>query len=164
MEKYEYIDATLCPSFNGQRNNVYWPDGFLINSKAKAPEACYKWMSWFSRDADATAIQGKVVFPVYNKAYSDDAIAKRWLVAPRPKGMIAEAKEHAKNAQLLRFERHFADLDTIYYNEIGKLWSGEAEGRRSCKADYRAWQRSDGQTGRLALDRPIFDPFHYLYL
>ena len=70
MEKYEYIDATLCPSFNGQRNNVYWPDGFLINSKAKAPEACYKWMAWFSRDPDATAIQCKVVFPVYNKAYT----------------------------------------------------------------------------------------------
>lgn len=127
MQKYEYIDATLPPSFNGQRHNVYWPDGFLINTKAKAPDACYKWMSWFSRDPDATAIQCRVVFPVYNKAYSDESISKRWLVAPRPKGMIAEAVEHAKNAQLMMFERHYAELDTIYYNEIGKLWSGEAK-------------------------------------
>lgn len=127
MEKYEYIDATLCPSFNGERNNVYWPDGFLINSKTEVADACYQWMAWFSRDPEATAIQCKVVFPVYNKAYTDEAIANRWLVAPRPKGMIAEAKEHAKQAQLMRFERHYPELDTIYYNEIGKLWSGESK-------------------------------------
>ena len=101
MEKYEYLDATLCPSFNGNRVNIYWPDSFLINANTKNPEACYKWMSYFSRDPESTAIQCKVVFPVYKQAYEDDAIAKRWLVAPRPKGMIAAAKEHAKNARTL---------------------------------------------------------------
>lgn len=127
MEKYENIDATLCPSFNGERHNVYWPDGFLLNAKSKVPEAAYKWMVWFSRDPQATAIQCKVVFPVYGKAYSDDAIASKWLVAPRPKGMIAQAKEHAQNPQLIKFGPHYSDIDTIYYNEIGKLWSGESK-------------------------------------
>jgi multiple sugar transport system substrate-binding protein len=126
MEKYEYIDACLCPSFDGQRKNVYWPDGFFINSKTSVADGAYKWMAWFSRDPEATAIQCKVVTPVYGKAFTDDSIASRWLVAPRPKGMIAQAKEHAQNPQLVRFEAHSSEIDTIYYNEIGKLWSGEA--------------------------------------
>jgi multiple sugar transport system substrate-binding protein len=126
LEKYEYLDATLCPLVNGKRSNVYWPDGFAINAKTQVPEGAYKWMAWFGRDPEATAIQGKVVFPVYNQAYTDQSISSRWLVSPRPKGMIEQAAEHAKNAQVLRFERHASDLDTIYYNEIGKVWSGEA--------------------------------------
>lgn len=127
MEKYEYLDATLCPAFNGNRSNIYWPDAFMLNAKAKNPEACYKWMSFFSRDPESTAIQCKVVFPVYKKAYEDDAISKRWLVAPRPKGMIAQAKEHAKSARLFKIDLHYPDMSTVYYGEIGKLWSGEAK-------------------------------------
>jgi hypothetical protein len=85
-------------------------------------------MAWFSRDPEATAIQCKVVFPVYKKAYDDDAIAKRWLVAPRPVGMIAAAKEHYKTARVLKIDPlHFGDIEGVYYNEIGKLWSGEAK-------------------------------------
>jgi multiple sugar transport system substrate-binding protein len=127
-KKYDYLDATLPPSFNGNRSNVYWPDSFQINSKTKYPEACYAWMAWFARDPDATAIQGKIVFPTYTKAYTDDSIASKWLSAPyRPKGMIEAAKEHVKNAKLVRFEPHTSAIDTIYYNEIGKLWSGEGK-------------------------------------
>ena len=133
MEKYEYIDATLCPMINGKRRNVYWPDGFAINAKTQVPEGAYKWMAWFSRDPEATAIQCKVVFPVYNQAYTDQSISSRWLVAPRPKGMIELAAEHAKNPRVLRFEHHFSDLDTIYYNEIGKVWSGEAPAEQVAK-------------------------------
>lgn len=147
MQKYDYLDATLCPSFNGNRVNVYWPDSFQINPKTKYPDACYEWMSWFSRDPDATAIQCVVVFPVYTTAYTDDSIAKRWLAAPRPKGMIAQAKEHVKTARLLKMEPHFAEIETIYYNEIGKLWSGEA------KADEVA--KKITQAGNDALAKPV---------
>lgn len=133
MEKYEYLDATLCPTLNGNRSNIYWPDSFLINAKSKNPEACYKWMSYFSRDPESTAIQCKVVFPVYKKAYSDDAIAKRWLVAPRPKGMIAAAKEHATTAKLFKIDLHYSELSNLYYQEIGKLWSGEAKAQDVAK-------------------------------
>jgi len=133
MEKYDYIDATLCPLVGGQRNNVYWPDAFSVNSKTKVPEGAYKWMAWFGRDPEATAIQCKVVFPVYNQAYSDQSIASRWLVAPRPKGMIDQAMEHAKNAQVLTFDQHTSDLDTIFYNEIYSLWGGEATAEEVAK-------------------------------
>jgi multiple sugar transport system substrate-binding protein len=140
MEKYEYLDAALCPMWGGNRTNIYWPDSFVLNAKTKYPEACYKWMSWFSRDPDATAIQCKVVFPVYKKAYEDNSIASRWLVAPRPKGMIAAAKDHVKNARLLKITTQFGDIEGVYYNEIGKLWSGEA------KADEVAKTISDKGT------------------
>lgn len=133
MEKYEYLDATLCPKWGNNRTNIYWPDSFVVNAKTKYPEACYKWMAWFARDPEATAIQCVVVFPVYKKAYEDDSIAKRWLVPPRPRGMIAAAKEHARNARLLKIEPHFGEIEGIYYNEIGRLWSGEAKAEEVAK-------------------------------
>ena len=147
-QKYDYLDATLCPSFNGNRANVYWPDSFQINSKTKAPDACYKWMSWFARDPASTEIQGKIVFPTYTDAYTDDSIASKWLAAPyRPKGMIAAAKEHVKNARLLKFEPHFSSIETVYYNDIGKLWSGEAKA-----ADVAAQITKDGND---AISKPV---------
>ncbi len=132
--KLDYLDATLPPSFNGNRSNVYWPDSFQISSKSKNPDACYQWMSWFARDPAATAIQGKIVFPVYTDAYTDESIASKWLSEPyRPKGMIKDAKEHVKNAKLVQFEPHSSAIDTIYYNDIGKLWSGEASAEEVLK-------------------------------
>jgi multiple sugar transport system substrate-binding protein len=126
MEKYDYLDATLCPTDNGNRSNIYWPDCFLINSKTQHPEAAYRWNAWFARDPEATAIQCKVVFPVYTAAYTDESIASKWLVAPRPKGMIEQAKLHVPDARLWKVDLHVADLDGVYYNEIGALWSGDA--------------------------------------
>lgn len=125
--KSEYLDATLCPSFGGQRSNIYWPDGMLINSTSKVPDAAYQWLAWFARDPKSTAIQCKVVFPVYNEAYTNEAIRSTWLVAPRPPGMIAAAAEHAAHAQIWTVETHINDIDTIYYNEIGALWGGNAD-------------------------------------
>ena len=126
--KYDYLDATLCPTRNGNRVNVYWPDCFIINAKA-SPEvqaAAYKWVSWFACDPASTAIQCKVVFPVYKKAYEDPEIAKKWLVPPRPKGMIAAALEHSKSLKYWKVDLHIGDLDGVYYGEVGNLWNNKA--------------------------------------
>jgi multiple sugar transport system substrate-binding protein len=125
-EKYDYLDATLPPSFNGNRTNIYWPDCFMVNARSQNPEAAYKWMAWFAQDPAATEIQCKVVFPTYTRAYTDDSIASRWLVAPRPPGMIEQARQHVENARMWKVELHINDIDNIYYNEVGRLWSGEA--------------------------------------
>jgi multiple sugar transport system substrate-binding protein len=126
MEKYEYLDATLPPLRNGKRVNIYWPDAMLINARSEVQEGAYKWISWFASDSDAAEIQGQVVFPVVKNAYQDPDIAKRWLVAPRPPGMIELALEHSRNAKLWQADLHISDLDTIYYNEVGRLWNNEA--------------------------------------
>jgi multiple sugar transport system substrate-binding protein len=125
MEKYEYLDATLCPSRNGRRSNIYWPDALLINARSNVQAAAYKWLSWFSADPDSVALQGQVIFPVVKNAYSDPEIASRWLVAPRPPGMIELAQQHSQDAQLWRADLRISDLDTIYYNEVGRLWNNE---------------------------------------
>ena len=125
MEKYEYLDATLCPSRNGRRRNIYWPDALLINARSDKQAAAYKWLAWFSGDPDSIALQGQVVFPVVKNAYSDPAIASRWLVSPRPQGMIDLALKHSQDAQLWRADLRISDLDTIYYNEVGRLWNNE---------------------------------------
>jgi multiple sugar transport system substrate-binding protein len=126
-QKLEYIDATLCPSFDGKRSNIYWPDCMSINSKSQVPDAAYQWISWFGRDPKATAIQCRVVFPVYTDAYTNEEIRNTWLVAPRPPGMIAAAAEHVANAKIWLVDTHINDIDTIYYNEIGALWGGTAD-------------------------------------
>ncbi len=133
--KYDYLDATLCPTRNGNRSNIYWPDCFLINAKV-SPEvqaAAYKWESWFACDPVATGIQGKVVFPVTKRAYEDPEIAKKWLVAPRPKGMIAAALEHSQHLQYWKSDLHISDLDNVYYGEVSKLWNNEAKADVVCK-------------------------------
>jgi len=126
MEKYEYLDATLPPSRNGKRVNIYWPDALLINAKSDVQEGAYKWLSWFSADPDSIGIQCEVVFPVVKNAYQDPDISKRWLVSPRPPGMIEAALQHSENAKLWQAELHISELDTIYYNEVSRLWNNEA--------------------------------------
>jgi multiple sugar transport system substrate-binding protein len=125
MEKYEYLDATLCPSRNGQRSNIYWPDALLINARSNVQDAAYKWLAWFSGNPDSIALQGQVVFPVVKNAYSDPAIASRWLVPPRPQGMIDLALKHSQDAQLWRADLRISDLDSVYYNEVGRIWNNE---------------------------------------
>jgi len=126
MEKYDYLDATLCPTRKGKRVNIYWPDGFGINSASKVKEGAYKWMSWFAASPEATAIQCKVVFPVTMRAYEDRSIAEKWLQPPRPRGMIDLAMEHKKDARFWRVEGHIPDINNAYYGEISRLWTGEA--------------------------------------
>jgi multiple sugar transport system substrate-binding protein len=125
-EKYDYLDAVQCPTRNGQRVNVYWPDAFLVNAKSNVKEGAYKWCSWFGSDPDSIGIQCKVVFPVTKVAYEDPAVAATWLKAPRPPGMIASALDHSKTARLWYGEQHLPDLDGVYYGEIGRLWNNEA--------------------------------------
>jgi ABC-type glycerol-3-phosphate transport system substrate-binding protein len=131
-EKYDYLDAVQCPTRDGKRVNIYWPDSFLVNAQSKVQEGAYQWCSWFACDPAATAIQCKVVFPVTKKAYADDAIAKTWLKAPRPAGMIAAAREHSKQSRLWYGELHLPDLDGVYYGEIGRLWNNEASAQEVC--------------------------------
>jgi hypothetical protein len=126
MEKYDYLDATLPPSRNGNRRNIYWPDALLINSRSDKQDGAYKWLSWFSADPDSVGIQCEVVFPVVKNAYNDASIAERWLVPPRPPGMIEAALEHSQDAQLWRADLHISELDSIYYNEVSRLWNNEA--------------------------------------
>lgn len=95
-------------------------------------EGAYKWCSWFGSDPAAIGIQCKVVFPVTKKAYSDEAIAKTWLQAPRPPGMIASALDHSTKARLWYGELHMPDLDGVYYGEIGRLWNNEAKAEEVC--------------------------------
>jgi multiple sugar transport system substrate-binding protein len=126
MEKYDYLDAVQCPTRDGNRANIYWPDAFLVDAKSEVKEGAYRWCSWFGSDPAAIAIQCKVVFPVITKAYEDPAIASTWLQAPRPPGMIASALDHTKTARLWYGELHLPDLDGVYYGEIGRLWNNEA--------------------------------------
>jgi multiple sugar transport system substrate-binding protein len=125
-EKYDYLDAVQCPTRNGQRVNIYWPDAFHVNAKSNVKEGAYKWCAWFGSDPQAIEIQCKVVFPVTKKAYEDPAVAATWLKAPRPPGMIASALDHSKSARLWYGEGHLPDLDGVYYGEIGQLWNNEA--------------------------------------
>jgi len=146
-QKADYLDATLCPTFDGQRQNIYYGEGLVVSAKSQVAEGAYKWCAWFAQDPEATAIQCKVVFPTYTKAYTDPAISSRWLVAPRPKGMIDAAKEHVEQAKLWRVEAHGAELDTIYYNEIGRLWSNEAKAAEVAKKIT--------EDGNAALAKPV---------
>ena len=132
LEKYDYLDATQCPTLGAGRANIYWPDCFLVNAKSKVQEGAYKWCSWFGSDPASIAIQCKVVFPVTKKAYEDPEVAKTWLVSPRPPGMIKEALEHSKKSKLWNAELHIADLDGVYYGEIGKIWNNEAPAKEVC--------------------------------
>ncbi len=134
LEKYEYLDATLCPTRNGNRVNIYWPDPLLINASSRVKEAAYKWISWFSADPDSIAIQCKVVFPVTKRAYEDPDVAARWLIPPRPKGMIDLALEHARNARLWKVELHIGDIENAFWGEIGRLWNNEATAEEVCRA------------------------------
>lgn len=131
-EKYDYLDAVQCPTRDGNRVNIYWPDAFLINADSKVKEGAYKWCSWFGSDPASIGIQCKVVFPVTKNAYADEEIAKTWLQAPRPPGMIASALEHSKKARLWYGELHMPDLDSVYYGETGRLWNNEATAEEVC--------------------------------
>lgn len=136
LPKYDYLDATLCPTWGGNRRNIYWPDCFLINAKS-APEvqaAAYKWESWFGCDPASIAIQCKVVFPVVKSAYEDPAIAATWLVSPRPPGMIATGLEHSQTPKYWKVDLHINDLDGVYYGEVGRLWNNEATAEEVCAA------------------------------
>jgi multiple sugar transport system substrate-binding protein len=125
MEKYDYIDAVQCPTRDGNRVNIYWPDSFAINSKSDVKEGAYQWASWFGCDPQSIAIQGKVVFPVTKKAYEDPDFAAQWLVAPRPPGMIASALDHSKNGRIYRMTPKVNDLDGVYYGESWQLFNNE---------------------------------------
>jgi multiple sugar transport system substrate-binding protein len=133
--KYDYLDATLCPTWGGKRVNIYWPDCFLINARS-SPEvqaAAYKWVSWFACDPESIAIQCKVVFPVVKRAYDDAEIAQRWLVRPRPPGMIKAAMQHTQTARYWMADLRINDLDEIYYGEISRLWNGDATAEEVCR-------------------------------
>lgn len=125
-EKYDSLDAVQCPTRNGNRQNVYWPDAFLVNANSRVQEGAYKWCAWFGSDPASIAIQCKVVFPVTKRAYEDQAIAATWLKPPRPPGMIAAALDHSQTARLWYGEAHLPDLDGVYYGEIGRLWNNDA--------------------------------------
>jgi multiple sugar transport system substrate-binding protein len=126
MARYDYLDACQCPTRNGQRVNAYWPDCFHVNGKSKVQEGAYRWSAWYACDPEAIGIHCKVVFPVVNSAYSNPDISSKWLVSPRPPGMIASAMDHSKTARLWYGELHLPDLDGVYYGEIGRLWNNEA--------------------------------------
>lgn len=134
LPKYDYLDATLCPTWGGNRRNIYWPDCFLINAKVdpQVQAAAYKWESWFAADPASIGIQCKVVSPVVKNAYEDPDIAKTWLVSPRPPGMIAAGLEHSQSLQYWKSDLHISDLDGVYYGEIGRLWNNEAKAEEVC--------------------------------
>jgi multiple sugar transport system substrate-binding protein len=126
LEKYDYLDAVQCPTRNGRRENIYWPDSFAINAETDVKEGAYQWSAWFGCDPESIAIQCKVVFPVTKKAYEDPDIAAKWLVSPRPPGMIASALKHSQAARIHKMTPEIGDLNGVYYGEIGRLWNKEA--------------------------------------
>lgn len=126
MEKYDYLDATIAPTRNGNRVNPYWPTPFVINSRSAVKEGAYKWASWFAADPASTAIQCRVVSPVTIAAYEGQSIMDTWLTAPRPPSMIAQALEHTKQARFWKVQEHIGDISSIYGSEISRLWTGQA--------------------------------------
>jgi hypothetical protein len=46
--------------------------------------------------------------------------------------MIKEALEHSTKSKLWSAELHIADLDGVYYGEVGKIWNDEAPTKDVC--------------------------------
>jgi multiple sugar transport system substrate-binding protein len=128
------FDAVQFPLYNGKRVNAYSCDPFVISSTSKNIDAAYSWISWFSSDPAAIAVQGIIVFPVFKTAYTDPAIMKTWLTAPRTPTMIQEALDHTKTLKWWRAEPHAPEFENTYmFPALDKMFRGTATAADLCK-------------------------------
>ena len=74
------------------------------------------------------------MFPVFKTAYTDPAIMKTWLTAPRTPVMIQEALDHTKTLKWWRAEPHAPEFENTYMlPDLDKMFRGTATVADMCK-------------------------------
>lgn len=130
----EEFGAFQFPLINGKRVNAYGTDPLVVSAASKNQEAAYRWIAWFACSKEASIIQGRVVFPINKKAYSDPEISKAWLIAPYPTELINEALDHTTTGKWWQVEPHVSEFEnTIFYPEIDKVWRNVETAADACK-------------------------------